>query len=138
LRGKRQAVNDAQMSSTPSNNTAAIGWMMTAMVILGIVDNLVPYIVDDISLWQFHTLRSIVAVATVALLGLVFGLNLRPKRLWAVLGRSLFLAIAMILYFGCLGFFPISAAAAGLFTAPVWWCSSRLFGHARPSVLCGW
>ena len=107
------------MSSTPSNNTAAIGWMMTAMVILGIVDNLVPYIVDDISLWQFHTLRSIVAVATVALLGTVFGLNLRPKRLWAVLGRSLFLAIAMILYFGCLGFFPISAAAAGLFTAPV-------------------
>lgn len=90
-----------------------------AMAILGIVDNLVHYIVDDISLWQFHTLRSMVAVITVAILKAVFGLNLRPKRLWAVLGRSLFLAIAMILYFGCLGFFPISAAAAGLFTAPV-------------------
>jgi drug/metabolite transporter (DMT)-like permease len=107
------------MSSIPSNNITAIGWMMAAMVILGIVDNLVRYIVDEISLWQFHTLRSIVALVTVALLGGVFGVNLRPKRLLAVLGRSLFLAIAMILYFGCLGFFPISAAAAGLFTAPV-------------------
>ena len=114
------------------------------MVILGIVDNLVPYIVDDISLWQFHTLRSIVAVATVALLGLVFGLNLRPKRLWAVLGRSLFLAIAMMLYFGCLGFFPLSDAAAGRFTAPdLVVCSEAIWsrtpiGHVRRGTASVW
>ena len=46
-------------------------------------------------------------------------MGFEPKRLWPVLGRNMFLSGTMFVYFGCSGFFPIVAVAAGLFTAPV-------------------
>ena len=46
-------------------------------------------------------------------------MGFEPKRLWLVLGRNMFLSGAMFVYFGYLGFFPIAAVTAGLFTAPV-------------------
>ena len=44
---------------------------------------------------------------------------MRPIRFWWVMARNMFLAGAMFVYFGCLGFFPIAQVAAGLFTAPI-------------------
>jgi drug/metabolite transporter (DMT)-like permease len=73
----------------------------------------------EISLWQFHFVRSFIAVPVIVIFGLLAGWDLRTKRLWPVLGRNMFLTGAMFVYFGCLGFFPIAAVAAGLFTAPV-------------------
>ena len=46
-------------------------------------------------------------------------MGFEPKRLWLVLGRNMFLSGAMFVYFGYLGFFPIAAVTAELFTAPV-------------------
>jgi drug/metabolite transporter (DMT)-like permease len=70
------------------------------------------------------------------------GWTLRPLRIFPVLGRNMFLSGAMFVYFGCLGFFPISAVAAGLFTAPVlvmfidavW--SRRRIGPIRLATAC--
>jgi len=89
------------------------------MATLGLTDNFVPYISETGSLWQFHMLRGSMAVAlliAIALLGLG---ALRPKRLGAVLARSLFPATAMLIYFGCLSVLPIGVVVAGLFTAPL-------------------
>ena len=93
--------------------------MVTGMAILGIIDNFMKFIAVEISLWQFHFVRSLIAVPVIVLFGLLAGWDLKPKRLWPVLGRNMFLTGAMFVYFGCLGFFPIAAVAAGLFTAPV-------------------
>jgi len=93
--------------------------MVTGMAILGIIDNFMKFIAVEISLWQFHFVRSFIAVPVIVIFGLLAGWDLRTKRLWPVLGRNMFLAGAMFVYFGCLGFFPIAAVAAGLFTAPV-------------------
>ena len=93
--------------------------MVTGMAILGIIDNFMKFIAVEISLWQFHFVRSLIAVPVIVLFGLLADWDLKPKRLWPVLGRNMFLAGAMFVYFGCLGFFPIAAVAAGLFTAPV-------------------
>ena len=89
------------------------------MAILGIIDNFMKFIAVEISLWQFHFVRSFIAVPVIVIFGLLAGWDLRTKRLWPVLGRNMFLTGAMFVYFGCLGFFPIAAVAAGLFTAPV-------------------
>ena len=89
------------------------------MAILGIIDNFMKFIAVEISLWQFHFVRSLIAVPVIVIFGLLAGWDLRTKRLWPVLGRNMFLTGAMFVYFGCLGFFPIAAVAAGLFTAPV-------------------
>ena len=102
-----------------SNTVASIFFMVTGMAIVGIIDNFVKFISVEISLWQFHFLRSLIAVPVVVIFGLLAGWNLKPRRLWPVLGRNMFLTGAMFVYFGCLGFFPIAAVAAGLFTAPV-------------------
>ena len=93
--------------------------MVTGMAILGIIDNFMKFIAVEISLWQFHFVRSLIAVPVIVLFGLLVDWDLKPKRLWPVLGRNMFLTGAMFVYFGCLGFFPIAAVAAGLFTAPV-------------------
>ena len=89
------------------------------MAIVGIIDNFMKFIAVEISLWQFHFVRSLIAVPVIVIFGILAGWDLKPKRLWPVLGRNMFLSGAMFIYFGCLGFFPISAVAAGLFTAPV-------------------
>ena len=89
------------------------------MAILGTIDNFMKFIAVEISLWQFHFVRSFIAVPVIMIFGLLAGWDLRTKRLWPVLGRNMFLTGAMFVYFGCLGFFPIAAVAAGLFTAPV-------------------
>ena len=93
--------------------------MVTGMAILGIIDNFMKFIAVEISLWQFHFMRSMIAVPVVVIFGLMAGWDLKPCRLWPVLARNMFLTGAMFVYFGCLGFFPIAAVAAGLFTAPV-------------------
>ena len=102
-----------------TNTVASIFFMVTGMAILGIIDNFMKFIAVEISLWQFHFVRSLISVPVIVIFGLLAGWDLRTKRLWPVLGRNMFLTGAMFVYFGCLGFFPIAAVAAGLFTAPV-------------------
>ena len=102
-----------------TNTVASIFFMVTGMAILGTIDNFMKFIAVEISLWQFHFVRSLISVPVIVIFGLLAGWDLRTKRLWPVLGRNMFLTGAMFVYFGCLGFFPIAAVAAGLFTAPV-------------------
>ncbi|MEH6644675.1 DMT family transporter [Sulfitobacter sp.] len=92
-----------------------IGGMFT----LGITDNFVPYISETGSLWQFHMVRGIMAVVMLGLIAaLGFGV-IKPISWRAVMGRSLFPATAMLIYFGCLSVLPIGVVVAGLFTAPM-------------------
>jgi drug/metabolite transporter (DMT)-like permease len=93
--------------------------ILGGMFVLGITDNFVPFISETGSLWQFHMLRGLLAVMLLALLAAV-GIGLiRPVSWRAVLGRSLFPASAMLIYFGCLSVLPIGVVVAGLFTAPM-------------------
>tara|TARA_R110002049_G_scaffold23781_5_gene84552 strand:+ start:4041 stop:4958 length:918 start_codon:yes stop_codon:yes gene_type:complete len=94
-------------------------FVVAGMATLGLTDNFVPFITERGSLWQFHMLRGIMAVAILAVIA-ALGLGiLRPRRVLAVLGRSLFQAGAMLIYFGCLAFLPIGVVVAGLFTSPL-------------------
>ncbi len=93
--------------------------VLGGMAALGLTDNFVPYITGRGSLWQFHMVRSLMAFG---ILGVVVALGfgaLRPKKPIAVLGRSLFQAGAMLIYFGCLSVLPIGVVVAGLFTSPL-------------------
>jgi drug/metabolite transporter (DMT)-like permease len=93
--------------------------ILGGMFALGITDNFVPYISETGSLWQFHMLRGVLAVVLLAMLaGVGIGV-IRPLSWRAVLGRSMFPATAMLIYFGCLSVLPIGVVVAGLFTAPM-------------------
>ncbi len=90
-----------------------------AMALFGLIDNFVRLAAADGGLWQFHLLRSVVALALLVPTAALMGVALRPKRPGPVLARSVLNSVAMVIYFGCLGFMPIAQVVAGLFTAPI-------------------
>ena len=107
------------MSDTSLRPRIAALSVLGGMFSLGITDNFVPYISETGSLWQFHMVRGALAVVLLALVALVGIGVIRPISWRAVLGRSLFPATAMLIYFGCLSVLPIGVVVAGLFTAPL-------------------
>lgn len=106
--------------STPQNRTlAAFGAVLIYAFVIAFTDNYVRVIARDAGLWQFHTTRTLMAIAILALVAVPLGLRLRPKRPRAVLARSAIHGAAMVIYFGALAFLPVAQVAAGLFTAPI-------------------
>lgn len=87
--------------------------------ILGFSDALVPLVSDEVGLGQFHFIRSVIAIAGVFWLARATSLSLWPQSWSAVLARSAFIIIAMMLFFGVLSFLPSAVAGAGLFTSPI-------------------
>lgn len=93
--------------------------ILAGMMALGLTDNFVPYVTHDSSLWQFHLVRGLMALAMMAGVAAIGWGVLRPRKPWAVMGRSILQAGAMLIYFGCLSRLPISVVVAGLFTSPL-------------------
>ena len=91
----------------------------SGMLILAITDNYVRFISEDIGLWQFHLIRSLIAVPAMILFASLRSYDFWPKNLKLVALRTAILVLAMFIYFGSLAFFPISQVAAGLFTSPI-------------------
>jgi len=121
------------MTTTTQNRilpaTAAI---VGYTILIGFTDNFVRVIAVDTGLWQFHLIRSIMAVPLIALAALVLGLRLRPKRPLALAARSAVQATGIMIYFGCLGFLSVAQAAAGLFTAPIFVLLITRFAYGYP------
>ncbi|WP_170417768.1 DMT family transporter [Ruegeria atlantica] len=93
--------------------------MISAMAIIGVIDNVVILLAETVGLWQFHLSRALL------MLPLIFGLSLlglgkmRPKRIGPVILRSVLITLAMLFYFASLAVMPIAQALAGLFTSPI-------------------
>lgn len=104
----------------PDRPLAAAALVISAMALLGLSDNLVIKVADVTGVWQFHFMRSAMALPLILCVAMVWGLRLRPLRPGAVASRSLLVAASMFCYFGALAFVPVAQSAAGLFTAPIW------------------
>ena len=74
---------------------------------------------DDVGVGQFHFSRSLFAVSMVAILGKLLGLSVIPSLWKPVLVRTLFMVIAIFLYFSVMPMMAIAEAGAGLFTSPI-------------------
>lgn len=92
---------------------------LAGMFVLGIADNLIPFISDVSSLWLFQASRSAASLPMMILIALLGLGTLRAIRPRYVLARNFFTATALLIYFGCLAFLPIGVVVAGLFTAPI-------------------
>ncbi len=114
-----------------NNRAQAAGLVLVSMGLFGLIDNFMRLAAADGGLWQYHLLRSVVALAVLLPLAARLRICLRPQRPRFVLGRTLLNASAMVIYFGCLGFMPIAQVVAGLFTAPLWTVifTTGLFGE---------
>lgn len=93
--------------------------VLGAMALFGLIDNFMRLAAETGGLWQFHLLRAIIALVILVPLAWVLGVTLRPRAPGRVVLRSTLNSVAMVIYFGCLGFMPIAQVVAGLFTAPI-------------------
>jgi drug/metabolite transporter (DMT)-like permease len=119
------------MAGTDGSVGQGAALIVGGMVVLGFTDNFVRVIAADSGLWQFHALRSAMALPLLVLAARVFGLGLWPKRPGRVALRCAVQALAMLLYFAALPVMPIAQVGAALFTAPIWVLlfSVALFGQ---------
>ena len=108
----------ASLSNISPESRSAI-LLVAGISIFGFSDNLTMLVSDDVGVGQFHFSRSLFAVSIVAVLGKFLGLSVIP-RLWKpVLVRTLFMVIAIFLYFSVMPMMAIAEAGAGLFTSPI-------------------
>lgn len=118
---KRNARQLTRLSAqnTTSQPLMAAGLMVMAMVMISFIDNYIVVVAGKIGLWQFHVLRSTLALLLISAMSRFGFGTLRPVRLWAVTARSALIAVGMLFYFGALAFMPLAQALAGLFTSPI-------------------
>jgi drug/metabolite transporter (DMT)-like permease len=102
-----------------SRPLAAAGSVVAAMALLGLTDNMVQQVAGISGVWQFHLVRSLMALPVLVLMAWSGGRRIAPQNLGAVALRSLLVSVSMVFYFGSLAFLSVSEAAAGLFTAPI-------------------
>ena len=76
--------------------------MVGALALLGLQDSLVKLTSSEVSLWQFQLLHSGCNLGFIFMLSRFYrgGFSPYPKRVGAVVLRSLFLVAAMIFFFG--------------------------------------
>ena len=108
------------MSAVAHRPATAATSVVAAMALIALIDNYVARIAELGGIWQFHLVRSAMAVPIILLAGWIMGWRIWPLRWWAMGLRGLFVSASMMLYFGSLAYLTVAEAAAGLFTSPVW------------------
>jgi drug/metabolite transporter (DMT)-like permease len=108
-----------QMPLPPDRTLTAFGLIMIYAVVIGLADNYVRVVAAESGLWQFHAMRSSMAIPLIALIALVLRHRFVPRHWPSVLARSAIHGCAMLVYFGALAYLPVAIVAAGLFTAPL-------------------
>ena len=103
----------------PTEPLRSTAFTLSGMLVLGLIDNTIPFLSPETGLWMFQALRTVMIVPILAL-AVLLGLGvLRARRPGAVMARNFFTGTALLIYFGCLAFLPIGIVVAGLFTAPI-------------------
>lgn len=113
--------------------------ILTAMALMGLVDNFVVVIAETTGLWQFKVIRSTMAMALLFGVARLAGWRLRPVSWARVAARSAVLSAGLMIYFAALAVLPIAQAVAGLFTAPLFilLLSMGLYGERVGPVRLG-
>ena len=108
-------------------------WIVFGMSLIALGDNFVVGLAGDIGLWQFHFIRSAMVLPLAALIAVLIARKgaLFPHAPVAVMQRSLFGTVGLMMYFAALPAVGIAQAAAGFFTSPIWVAvfSALIFGE---------
>jgi drug/metabolite transporter (DMT)-like permease len=108
------------MTPTKDQTLFALGLISVYAFIIGFTDNFVIVIAESAGLWQFHLTRSMMVAGLLAVVALIWSVRIRPRQWKGVIARSTIHGLAMVIYFGALGYLDVALVAAGLFTAPIW------------------
>lgn len=70
------------------NPKLAVICTLSAMALFGLIDNFMRLAAETGGLWQFHLIRSVVALVVLGMAAMVLRITLRPHKATMVLGRS--------------------------------------------------
>ncbi|MEO0383674.1 MAG: DMT family transporter [Pseudomonadota bacterium] len=130
------------MSSATDNRPLAIATILFTVFAMSAGDALIKGMGTEstVGMWQLFAVRSAIVMPVLLGAGLVFGLraSLLPRSvLWVGL-RSAFLVMVWIAYYTALPYLPLSAAAAALYTLPLFIVAfSALWAHDKVTPLQG-
>ncbi len=93
--------------------------LISAMSVIGLIDNFIRFIAADAGVWQFFLFRAVMACLIISGYLAWRKRTLRPQRLRWVALRSVLMASAILIYFVAVSFMPISIAGATLFASPI-------------------
>ncbi len=115
--------------TSPENRGALL--LVLGISIFGFSDNLTLLVSDQVGVGQFHFSRSLFAILLIATCSRFLGYSIMPVRWKPLIGRTVFMVIAILLYFSVMPMMPIAEAGAGLFTSPIFVLlfSSLFFGE---------
>lgn len=125
--------------SRQSPAAGSIGQAAAAIIfgssILGLTDNFIFILYNEIGLWQFQGMRGFIGLCIIAAYARLIGVSVWPKNWRPVLLRSLSMVIAVLLFFGALPLTGVAVAGGGMFTAPIFvLIISVLFFHERIGI----
>ena len=94
--------------------------IVSGMMLIGFIDNFVQVFANYAGLWQFHLVRSVIAIPAIFVVARIAGAGLKPISWRGSMLRTALITASMLLYFGSLPMAPIAQVGAGLFTSPIW------------------
>ena len=103
--------------ASPENRGAVL--LVLGISIFGFSDNLTLLVSDHVGVGQFHFSRSLFAIVLIAAISRFFGYSIMPKRWKPMIARTVFMVIAILVYFSVMPLMTIAEAGAGLFTSPI-------------------
>ena len=103
--------------TSPENRGALL--LVVGISIFGFSDNLTLLVSDQVGVGQFHFSRSLFAIILIATVSRFLGYSIMPRQWKPMIARTVFMVIAILVYFSVMPMMPIAEAGAGLFTSPI-------------------
>ncbi len=128
-------------AARPERTTLGVILIVAAVFMMSIQDSLIKHFSTDLSLWQTFTLRGLIAIPLLFLVGLATG---EGQRIWFSafgrwpLMRSLFLTLMFMALYGAMPFLSLSTIAAGIYTGPIFVTLLSVFAIGEPVGTRGW
>ena len=131
----------AETSIRPDRISLGIVFILLSTFFTSLQDAIFKYASADVTLWQIYVLRSLFLIPALLVIAFIWGDGAttwrQSLRLWPMLRASLFVLMYMSMY-SAIPVLPLSAVAAGIYTAPLFVAALSALLLREPVRLRGW
>ena len=131
----------AETSIRPDRIALGIVFILLSTFFTSLQDAIFKYASADVTLWQIYVLRSLFLIPALLVIAFIWGDGAttwrQSLRLWPMLRALLFVLMYMSMY-SAIPVLPLSAVAAGIYTAPLFVAALSTLLLGEPARLRGW
>ena len=131
----------AETSIRPDRISLGIVFILLSTFFTSLQDAIFKYASADVTLWQIYVLRSLFLIPVLLVIAFIWGDGAttwrQSLRLWPMLRALLFVLMYMSMY-SAIPVLPLSAVAAGIYTAPLFVAALSALLLGEPVRLRGW